>query len=432
MKVAFLLQVLTPYMNAVMNCIQEEGGVDVLAIVPTQPKHFGAGVRQEREGVRFKVCELPEVQTRKWMWRFKGLWRVLWRDRPDIVVSPPVHVLGFAKYWNVRLVMFLLGIKLVMRSIPFQLPLYHDLATRLRGELRGRLKAPSPLIQSILSRLKAMGRVGVWMGVALNRLHFPVRWLVGRYWVESELRTKRLLYRFPCAHLTYIDDGIRIISSYGVPRERIYPTYNSPDTDALLRARDTLLREGVERKPHRIIHVGRLADWKRVDLLILALKKVRAVLPDADLVVIGNGPSRDGLRQLAEKEGVGDVVKFVDGEYEPMRLGWWFMSSAVYVLAGMGGLSINEAMCFELPVICSVCDGTEKHLVVDGGNGFFFREGDADDLACKILAILGNPAVATGMGKESLAIISGKVNLHSVTARFIKAFDIIKEGPTAL
>ena len=61
--------------------------------------------------------------------------------------------------------------------------------------------------------------------------------------------------------------------------------------------------------------------------------------------------------------------------------------STVYVLAGMGGLSINDAMCFSLFVICLVCDGTEKDLVADGVNGYFFKEGDANDLVDKISLI---------------------------------------------
>ena len=57
------------------------------------------------------------------------------------------------------------------------------------------------------------------------------------------------------------------------------------------------------------------------------------------------------------------------------RLAKCFMKAQVYVLAGMGGLSINEAMCYSLPIVCSVCDGTEKHLVYENKNGHFFRDG---------------------------------------------------------
>ena len=76
--------------------------------------------------------------------------------------------------------------------------------------------------------------------------------------------------------------------------------------------------------------------------------------------------------------------------------------SSIYVLAGMGGLSINEAMCYSLPVICSVCDGTEKDLIQDGVNGYYFESGNADSLAKSIEYLLRNPQMMKAFGDVSL------------------------------
>lgn len=422
MKVMFLFQVLTPYTNALMNRLQSEHGLDIVNVVPKVVAHVGAGVRHSEEGIMFRVYELTERQTRKWNWRFEGLWRILLKERPDIVVAPPVHTLSFAKYWHVRLVMSILRIKLVMRTIPFRETLYPELVSMLRTSLRRSLQSPSPFAQSMVKQLRLPGRYRPLAETLLSRVHYPLRWMIGTFWVEKALRVKRTLYRFPVAHLTYIPDGVRVISSHGVPKETIFPTYNSPDTDVLLRVREHLAGAGIEKKPHRSIHVGRLVDWKRVDLLINAFAQVRTRIHDADLLVVGNGPKRDEWQQLARDKGLGEVVTFVPGVYDPLELGKLFMSSSLYVLAGIGGLSINEAMCFELPVVCSVCDGTEKDLVVDGQNGFYFREGDVDDLAAKMLAVLRDPQRAAAMGRCSLSTIEEKINIHTVSARFAAAF----------
>ena len=98
------------------------------------------------------------------------------------------------------------------------------------------------------------------------------------------------------------------------------------------------------------------------------------------------------------------------------------MSSSVYVLAGMGGLSINEAMSFGKPVICSVCDGTEKELVRNGYNGFIFLEGDKKDLADKIRKLLDDPQAVKRMGQNSFEIIQNKVNINSVLDGYQRAF----------
>jgi len=88
----------------------------------------------------------------------------------------------------------------------------------------------------------------------------------------------------------------------------------------------------------------------------------------------------------------------------------------------MGGLSINEAMCYGLPVICSIGDGTEKMLVRDGVNGRYFRDGDEDDLIRKISDLLRDPALREKMGARSTRIIREEVNIHTVIDGYLRAF----------
>jgi glycosyltransferase involved in cell wall biosynthesis len=99
--------------------------------------------------------------------------------------------------------------------------------------------------------------------------------------------------------------------------------------------------------------------------------------------------------------------------------------STVYVLAGMGGLSINDAMCFSLPVICSVCDGTEKDLITDGVNGYFFREGDVVSLTDRIDKVLADRKHSKQMGEEAYRVIKEKINLNTVAQRYLDAFEYV-------
>ena len=96
--------------------------------------------------------------------------------------------------------------------------------------------------------------------------------------------------------------------------------------------------------------------------------------------------------------------------------------STVYVLAGMGGLSINDAMTYGLPVVCSVCDSTERDLVTDGVNGLFFRESDADSLSDKLNELFASPGRCAEMGRESERIIREKINIETVSERYLQAF----------
>jgi glycosyltransferase involved in cell wall biosynthesis len=399
MKVIFINNGLTHYYNLVLNRLSEWESVELVVVTPKSvSRSVGDGVYQTKENVRFRVVELQEYRRFSLYTSLHGLTSILWRERPDVVIASDVYLFAFLFSLPVVLTMKLLPIGLVLKSIPFRLPTYEE-------QMRS-----------------ARDRRGF---TGFNR---TINWLLVRLGVTKSFRMLRLAVRKaafnrPDAHVNYVDEAYSIYGSYGVPADRIFITANSPDTDYLLAIRKSLvaMQPSIERSKHRIIHVGRLVEWKRVDLLMKAFAKIKEQLQDAELLIIGTGPEQEKLQILADTLGVVDSVRFLGGIYEAERLGSHLMSSAVFVLAGMGGLAINDAMCFGLPIVCSVCDGTEKRLVKDGFNGRYFREGDADDLYDKIQSLMIDPTLAAKMGHESLQIIEREVNIHTVIEGYVNA-----------
>jgi len=174
--------------------------------------------------------------------------------------------------------------------------------------------------------------------------------------------------------------------------------------------------------PYRVIHVGRLVEWKRVDLLLKALAILKPEFPRVELLVAGYGPEEEKLKELAQNLDIEASVHFLGGVYDLELLARYLMASSAYVLAGMGGLSINDAMFFRLPIICSVCDGTEKKLVRDGMNGKYFAEGNDKDLAAQIKYIFDDEQRARQMGEASRSIIDNEINIHTVIKGYLDAF----------
>src|SRR5258708_2994190 len=86
----------------------------------------------------------------------------------------------------------------------------------------------------------------------------------------KRLEEKKYILEFIAAAVSYIEEAYDIWGSYGMPREKIFISYNSPDTDLLFAVREKIEKEAPILPPssHRIIHVGRLVPWKRVDMLI--------------------------------------------------------------------------------------------------------------------------------------------------------------------
>ena len=156
-----------------------------------------------------------------------------------------------------------------------------------------------------------------------------------------------------------------------------------------------------------------------MDLLIEAAVALHAKYPQTELSIVGDGPE---LASLKEQAAGHDFIHFHGGIYDPKELGKITCESGIYVLAGMGGLSINEAMCFSKPVICSVADGTEKRLVREGYNGHYFESGSLDSLQAVIEKLFSDPEMIAQMGQRSREIIEKEINIHTVLGNYMEAF----------
>lgn len=399
MKVLFLLNGLTHYFNKVLNRLNSTDDFEIVTIVPSKGnKSLGTGVYTTMQGVEFKVYSLQERKRFYGKLFFDGFLDVLEKENPKIMVVIWPYVLELV--FNPLLLRQLRkrNIKIFYKDIPFQLPKFRD------GLL---MKHPRKWVEEKgLVRPTIMDRINI----------FFLTWV------------RKLIYRMVDVNVDYIDDAVELLQTYGVHKSNIFITYNSPDTDNLLNAAEEASHcESV--LPHnakRIISVGRLVRWKRVDLLLKAIYKLRTDFEDIELVVVGSGPEEEELKSLAVELGIDEKVKFVGPIYDPILLGRYYLSASVFVQPGMGGLALNEAMCFGKPIICSICDGTEKKLIREGYNGIYFKEGNENDLADKIKSLLSNPNLTQKMGVNSLSIIKNEVNINTVIQGYSNAFNFVK------
>ena len=371
--------------------------MEVVVVAPAGPgRHVGDGVFQSRDGIDFRIVELEEYANRLFG-GFRHLSRLLLRERPDVIVFPEYMLAGFFLHPGLVAARKVVGARLVQKSIPFQLPDYDTARSRIgKGE-----PPPSTRLGRVLQALR-------------------LRWLVRR--MALELRA--YCYRRLDAHVNYIDAAKQIYGSYGVAPERICVTRNSPDTDSMSRTEAALrtLGNAPERHSQRLLHVGRLVPEKRVGLLLDAMRLVRDRLPHAELIVVGDGPQRSACESQATRLGLGAAVRFVGPVYDPTDLGRYFLSASVFVLPGLGGLSINEAMFYGLAIVCSSGDGTEKFLVREGCNGTFFRTDDRDSLSEAIVRLMSDPQKLQRMGARSREIIEREVNIRTVIEAYRQAF----------
>ena len=394
------------YLNAMLEKLQTKGA-DITVVSPRKGNAtIGKGVKMVEEGA-YRHLNTQEKKMYYGKSGFPALPGIIADERPDIVVLGWPYFLQVFFQPSLRRALKRCGARLVIREIPFQTPPY--------GQIRDYFRQ-HPMYDEGM-RLLSTGKA-----------------FYLRQWLTARIR--KYCYARVAGTLNYSTAAYDILPSYGVKREQIHVTYNSTDTEALWREKAAVLAAPALLPPseRRLLHIGRLVKWKRVDLLIEAFARTLTQYPDAELVIVGNGPELDNLKKQAtalglplrskEENGVDGrgCVRFIGAVYDPKELGAYMNEATVYVLAGMGGLSINDAMTYALPVVCSVCDSTERDLVTDGRNGLFFRDGDADSLTEKILQLLASPQECRRMGQESERIIREQINIDTVSERYLKAF----------
>lgn len=423
MKVFFLFHGATHYFNLITNQINKSPGIDIFYIYPKiHSNAMGDGVFQTLDGVEFKLVEMEEkTDPVNGYSYFAGLDQLIIEHKPAILLVTEIHLKSLYLDKELRKLLKELGIKVILKSIPFQIGKYKD---EIRNFKLRAMDAPLPTFSSLPGPASKFLRA-----LKFDRLYKIILGRKARKKFVEDLKLRKALFNFPDAHVNYIEEAYDIFGSYGVAADKIFITYNSPDTDLWFAVKNRIKGADAILPPNkfRLVHLSRLVGWKRVDMLINAVSNLIKAYPGIELLVVGEGPEKESLINQSRTLGVDRAVKFLGGVYEPDLLGKYLMASSVYVLAGMGGLSINDAMCFGLPVICSVCDGTEKYLVKEGYNGLYFEAGDQNSLESKIKYLFDNPELCSKMGKNSVSIIQNEINIHTVVNGYLKAFNHVTQ-----
>jgi glycosyltransferase involved in cell wall biosynthesis len=126
---------------------------------------------------------------------------------------------------------------------------------------------------------------------------------------------------------------------------------------------------------------------------------VREALPEATLDVVGDGPLRPGLEELADRLGVRPHVRFLGARADLPDL----LNDAACLLLASDyegcPLSVIEAMAAGLPVVATAAGGVPE-LVVDGETGVLAEPGSSAQLASGLRAVLSSPELARALGSQ--------------------------------
>lgn len=148
--------------------------------------------------------------------------------------------------------------------------------------------------------------------------------------------------------------------------------------------------------------VVRLYRPRDFQTLLLAFSSIAQALPQAHLLIVGDGPLRDEVEQRTISLGLQSRVHLLGMRRDVPQL---LSVTNVFVLSSKGWeglpLTVLEAMAASVPVVASDVGGTGE-AVVDGHTGYLFAPGDACQLAAHVLALASDPSLAQHLGHNGL------------------------------
>jgi glycosyltransferase involved in cell wall biosynthesis len=225
---------------------------------------------------------------------------------------------------------------------------------------------------------------------------------VGPRMRRAVVRVERWLSRHTSRIIT-VSDSLRgiMIGDIGIDPALVVTVHNGLDLEPFLSLTDPAphrLRFGIPADAIVLGQAARFAPQKAHDRLVAAAVPVLERVPNAWLVLAGDGPLLDPVKRQAAASGVADRIVFPGFEHD---IRGFLAALDVFVSSpsseGLGNAAI-EAMAAGLPVV-SVRTGGIPEVVVDGETGLLTEPGDPAALTAAMLRLARDPMLRRQMGE---------------------------------
>jgi glycosyltransferase involved in cell wall biosynthesis len=194
-----------------------------------------------------------------------------------------------------------------------------------------------------------------------------------------------------------------LILNEGIPAPRVQVIYNGIDTAAFSNGdheHEAIRRElGVGPGDFVILQVARLDYLKDHATAIRTMQRVVPRMPNARLVLVGEGPERSKIQTLVDQYQLGAQVRFLGLRKDVARL---LHVADLFLLTSISEgipLTVIEAMAAGVPVVSTRVGGLPE-VVEDGVTGALVDAGDDAALAERIYSLAQNAALRQRMGQH--------------------------------
>jgi len=187
----------------------------------------------------------------------------------------------------------------------------------------------------------------------------------------------------------------------------------------------------IKPKTDQFVYLGRLVFYKNVEIILQAFKTVSNELPDAKLVIAGDGPHKESLQELAKKLAINDNITFV-GYVTPQQKAKLLAESNALLFPSTiegFGLVILESFQQKRPVLVSDIPPMSD-IVENNKTGLVIDPHDEKRWADAIIGLIKNPLESERMGENGNKILKAKYSQKLFYEKLVKMYkDVLTKSP---
>ena len=183
-----------------------------------------------------------------------------------------------------------------------------------------------------------------------------------------------------------------------------------------------------------VVYAGRLVAEKGVDVLLKAFAKARVQVPQAQLIIAGDGAQKDSLQTLSQELEIADAVTWLGYLPQPQMeqhfAGAWIQAVPSQWAEPFGNVT-TEAMMRGTAVIASAV-GAQPEIVVDRQTGFLISSPeDVESWAANLTSLLSDRQLAAKMGNAGRDRALTEFSENARNQRFLEIYRRLLASYTA-
>ncbi|MGD2141857.1 MAG: N-acetyl-alpha-D-glucosaminyl L-malate synthase BshA [Candidatus Bathyarchaeota archaeon] len=173
-----------------------------------------------------------------------------------------------------------------------------------------------------------------------------------------------------------------------------------------------------------VTHISNLRPVKRVHDLVYAMAIVTKEVPEAKLVLIGDGPDRHSIEVLVKRLKLSNNILLTGFRSDVAHL---LGCSDVVVLCSeteSAPLTLLEGMSSGLPVIATKVGGIPE-IVQDGVNGFLVPPKNPEAIAERLLELNSDSSLRSRLGNVARETILERYTAEKVVGQYLKIYEAL-------